>query len=380
MNRMKMLSLGIVAVMSASVLAACGEKTYSAKECYEPYVTGCNGYGSFHMSQNDEYYNQIIDDCLPDDATDMEELGLNVLLYSMEWSVDKKENLSNGDKVNVTISLDEESLAARKIVFTDKEFTYTVEGLEEPVTVDLFSDVSVTFEGTGPKIKASVEYTGTDEVIKDNVRYSLDTSSGLSDGDVVTVKASYNENTLFNNNYFVISDDTMEFVVSGMDEYLREEADLSDLDDKMLAYVNNLQDTSKSYAIGTETQGRGFFSNGGSAKYKILDVTITPYRNYLLYNKTDSDPNIYATFYKFNYDIESVKDQEKSTSDDIYCCVYLKNIIKDKDGNLIYDDENIGYEWFGVSWFSNYIGADFDTVYNAFVDYGYEAVVEKELA
>lgn len=54
MNRMKMLSLGIAAVMSASVLTACGEKTYSAKECFEPYVSGCNGYGTFHMADNNE--------------------------------------------------------------------------------------------------------------------------------------------------------------------------------------------------------------------------------------------------------------------------------------------------------------------------------------
>lgn len=379
MNRMKMLSLGIAAVMSASVLTACGKKTYSAKECYEPYVSGCNGYGTFHMSQNDEYLGQIIDECLPKDATEMEELGLNVLLYSMEWDADNTKDLSNGDKVNIKISLDEESLAARKIKFTNTEFTYTVEGLEEPVNVDLFSDVNVTFEGTGPNIKASVEYTGSDEIIQSCVKYYLDDSSGLSNGDVVTVKASYNENTLFNYNYFVVSEDTKEFVVSGMDEYLREEADLSDLDKKMLDYVHNLQDTSESYGIGAETQGRGFFSNGGTAKYKILDATITPYRTYLLYNSASNNPNIYVTFYKFNYDLESVKEQEKCTSDDIYCCVYLKNILKDKDGNLIYNDENIGYEWFGVSWFSNYIGADFNTVYNAFVDYGYEAVVEKDL-
>lgn len=380
MNRMKMLSLGIAAVMSASMLTACGEKTYSAKECFKPYVSGCNGYGTFHMADNNEYVNNIMEECLPEDATEMEEWGLYALLGSMEWDADKTEDLSNGDKVNIKISLDEESLAARKIKFTNTEFTYTVEGLEEPVNVDLFSDVNVTFEGTGPKIKASVEYTGNDEIIKSCVKYYLDESSGLSNGDVVTVKASYNENTLFNYNYFVVSEDTKEFAVSGMDEYLREEADLSDLDEKMLAYVHNLQDTSESYGIGAETQGRGFFSNGGFDEYRILDATITPYRTYLLYNSASNNPNIYVTFYKFNYDLESVKEQEKCTSNDIYCCVYLKNILKDKDGNLIYNDENIGYEWFGVSWFSNYIGADFNTVYNAFVDYGYEAVAEKDLA
>lgn len=108
----------------------------------------------------------------------------------VDGSLDRDSNLSNGDEVAFTWSCDddmaEESFGVR---LSHKDLTFTVEGLQALETFDPFADIQLNFTGVGPFGEAEVVNNSTAEVAS-NLYYEISPSSGLSNGDTVTVSVS----------------------------------------------------------------------------------------------------------------------------------------------------------------------------------------------
>lgn len=370
MKKFKILCF-LTAVCCLFLMTACGEKTYSASEYYEPYVSGFNGSGKFGMSINNELKNEILQNALPKDATEMEKFQYELLLSTMEYEAEPDQDLSNGDKVKITVKCDEKALSSIKIKFTDMEFTYSVEGLEDAKIVDLMKDLEVTYEGFSGEATAAVEYIGNDDFIRDNVTYEIWPNGSFANGDEITPQIIYNE-TLFKDNNYIVENSEPIFTVSGLDEYLRENTDLSEIDKAMYSYVEEVEKNSENYGIGAETSSKGFFANGSFGEnYKVTDITITPCRKALF---SGINQNEYTIFYKLNYKVEKVTDSATDgrepgfigESDDLWMCVYLKNIVKHSDGSLEYDIDKIEHNWYGYSFMRSYVGADIDEIYKEY--------------
>ncbi len=93
-------------------------------------------------------------------------------------------HLSNGDKLEYTIDVDDEVAKYLKCKLKYKAGSYTVSDLEEVATFDAFADLDVEFSGISPDGKANLNYTGS---LMHSYDFSCDKTSGLSNGDVVTV-------------------------------------------------------------------------------------------------------------------------------------------------------------------------------------------------
>lgn len=377
--KMKKTIAMLMAMTMAGVVTACKKvNTYSAKDCYSMEVVGADGYGNLDIDSNESILDAIILENIPDDATELEYAKYEILLASMEIEADKTENLSNGDTISLKVKLDEEAFEAMNIMFTDTEFTYTVSGLEEPVEIDLFENVTVTYEGISSDGDAMVEYTGNDEFIKNNVSYNLSKSWGLSNGDVITVNASYNETVADENKIIIISENSADYTVEGLAEYLKENHEgLNEITDKMTADIEERFKDSETFSVGAVSAANAFFKSGWvHDEYKVLSYTITPCHRFISIDNYGK--NTYGVFYKMNFELEKTKKDTSSTgdgrevgelvtSDDIYVCMYLNDIIKNSDGTLEYDIENIGNRDFLRNFLENYIGASFDEVYESFI-------------
>lgn len=387
MKKVKILCF-LTTVCCMVLMSACSEKSYSAREYYEPYVSGFNGSGKFGMSVNNELKDEILQNALPKDATEMEEFQYELLLSTMEYDAEPNQGLSNGDQVNVTVKCDEKALSAIKIRFTDTEFTYTVEGLEDAKEVDLMKDIEVTYDGFSGKASATVEYIGNNEFIKDNATYTIYPNDGLANGDEITPQVRYDEK-LFRDNNYIVENSEQKFTVSGLDEYLRENVDLSEIDKAMYSYVEEVEKNSQNYGIGAETSSKGFFANGSLGEnYKVLDVTITPCRRTLF---SGINKNEYTIFYKLNYKVEKITDSATDghepgfigESDNLWMCVYLNNIIKRSDGSLEYNTDNIEQSWYGYSFMRSFVGADIDEIYREYYYdnnlYNLETVIDENI-
>ncbi len=398
---MKKIRLTAIFLLSVGMflLTSCGVKNYSAEEFFVPTVNGFNGSGKFSMSMNDDLYDRIIEECMPKDATDMEQLQYEVLLYDVGYDAEPKDNLSNGDKVNIKVTCDEKALENLNIKFTDTEFTYTVSGLEDAVVLDLTKDISVTFEGMSPDGTAMIEYTGDNEFVKNHVSYSYD--GQVKNGETITVSASYPENALENQG-FIIDENTVtkEFTVSGLDEYLASEADLSEIGSYMDSYINEKIENSGNYKSGAKICKSDFLKGYGELvvdykDYSVNKYSITPVTEVLLYSE-DGDiyseglfhsiksHNKYIRFYKVNVETEKKTDYGDDSNnvgdivqgDDIYYAVYLNDIVITGNGELSYNTEDVVYTDFKRA----LIGAQFADVFNSFTeDSTFEIVFENNI-
>lgn len=145
---------------------------------------------------------------------------------NLRYTVSPDSNLSNGDEVTVSVSAPygeslEDYCMSYGYVPGQKEKTYTVSGLDEIIDYDLFAGLDVSFEGISSIGSVKIDKSGVE--IGD-ISYSVEPSAGLSNGDTVTVTASYNgwyysdiDSYLANSGYKA-SATTKTYKVSGLTE------------------------------------------------------------------------------------------------------------------------------------------------------------------
>ena len=112
-----------------------------------------------------------------------------VLAEALDCELDQSSELSNGDKVTVTVTADKDILKQLGVKVKHKKLTFKVEGLVEVSNIDAFADISVQFSGISPQGEAEIINNSSDDACM-QFDYSLDQNSGLSNGDTVTVTIS----------------------------------------------------------------------------------------------------------------------------------------------------------------------------------------------
>ena len=163
-----------------------------------------------------------------------------VLKNNYCYTLDKSDNLSNGDTVSVKWEVSDslkETIAEYvncELVFSEKSFT--IDGLKGLDKVDLFEGVDVEFTGQAPNGSARV--TGTSYYLN----YSLDKEEGLSNGDkvTVTISAPYSDEDLgdyMRSNYHATFSETSKtFTVSGLTKTV---TTISEIDDESLTKMKH---------------------------------------------------------------------------------------------------------------------------------------------
>lgn len=137
---------------------------------------------------------------------------------SIEYSLDKNESLSNGDTIVVTVSWNDKIAKENNFKFKVKNKEIVVKDLKEPTHIDLFQDVYIEYSEVSPSAKAIVRNASSDSFLK-KVKYNIDNTSNLANGDIITVKAEYNKELAEKEGY-VIDEIEKKYTVSGVDEYI----------------------------------------------------------------------------------------------------------------------------------------------------------------
>ena len=135
------------------------------------------------------------------DMDDMEDVALKHLDDMETWmgvdscfsyQVMPNTELSNGDEVALSFSVDTEALKEYKITGKAEEKSYTVEGLPEVVEFDPFEGIDLSVEGYNGYGAAYLQ--GTEDY--PDLRFSMDQNKELSNGDKVTItveSSKYND-------------------------------------------------------------------------------------------------------------------------------------------------------------------------------------------
>lgn len=237
----KTILVGLTAVCMCAGLTGCGKETVDVSADADILVSGYDGHGTATISKGDwlmdteKTYGQGMS--LMELATLEEALG-----DAVEYSISPSENLSNGDEVILTIDVDNSALENYDFKLAGGEKKITVSGLDEVEAFDPFENVAVNFSGMSPNGSASVNTS--DSNVDIDLSYTLDKSSGLKNGDEVTVSISSYSGTdveeycMSKGKTPTVTEKT--FTVEGLATYAQTIADIpDDMKNKMLAQAED---------------------------------------------------------------------------------------------------------------------------------------------
>ena len=247
----KTILVGITAVCMCAGLTGCGKETVDVTADADISVSGYDGHGTATISKGDwlmdteKTYGQGMS--LMELASLEEALG-----DAVEYNISPSANLSNGDEVVLTIDVDNSALEDYDFKLKGGEKKITVSGLDEVETFDPFENVTVNFSGMSPNGEASINKSGSSAGI--DLSYTLDKSSGLKNGDEVTVSVSAYDDTdieeYCESKGKAISATEKTFTVEGLASYAQTIVDIpDDMKSKMLAQA---EDAIKSKCIWDE--------------------------------------------------------------------------------------------------------------------------------
>ena len=197
-------------------------------------ASGYDGYGTAVVTVDwdaiEEKYGEKLS--LNKKATD--ELGIFSSLVTpmdaledvVNVSLDKRNQLSNGDVVKYTWKISEDYKKYLNCTLKFKDGEHKVEGLTEVVKFDPFAEVTVTFDGVSPNGNAKCEYSGSDFSPYD---FYFDNNGNLKNGDKVTLNVSVSDLSYYaERNGKIPASTSMEYTVSGLPEYALSYSSLSD--------------------------------------------------------------------------------------------------------------------------------------------------------
>ena len=225
------------------------------------------------------------------------------------------EGLSNGDEFTVKIAVS--GVAADKI--KSVELTYTVKGLKDVETHDVFKDIELSVTGTSGNATAKINKL-TDRDIIVSCSFAIEPNYGIKNGDAVIVTIK-NVNQLYDKYEFIPTETTKTFIVSGLEEY----ATIETLPRSIFQGFAEQYLQEKNTNISEENTD--FLSYSTAQLYGIYFLTE---KEDALFAKTN-EVRIIVSYDKY------VDGEYRET---IYDVIYFDNITIDSDGKtaILYED------------------------------------------
>ncbi len=251
--------------------------------------------------------------------------------------------LSNGQPITIIASYDEELAKKLKIEVVSKSGDVTVEGLQEltPVSLDdVFKDLEVNVSGVSPEITVSIENRSSHPFIKKMKFAITDPREYYTEGDVVSVRAYYDEDLCRKTGYIVD---------------VPEEECVCDYTVKVgERYISSASQLPPGLVAKAVEAGLDAFNDANEYGVRVFcEANLVPvYINRkatFVYNTIRFDCAYFKTVFPENRgelglsynDLDILYDVEMSQADGTVCtakaAVRFSNLILDDDGNCLYD-------------------------------------------
>ncbi|MBR1737512.1 MAG: hypothetical protein IJ736_10945 [Firmicutes bacterium] len=304
-----------------------GAKSLKTEDYIRIKTSGADGFGKIHADMN----YSMLESELENNGADIGAL-IN-LESSIKVSASPSENLKNGDIVLIKLSYNKNIASDYGIKFDKTEFEVTVSDLAQAEPIDPFENLKVTFSGVSPYGKVDIDTSGCDKFSKSNIRFISD-SEKVKNGDTIKIIAEYNESAAENSMVYITQTEK-EYTVSGLSEYISslDDINMTDIEnsisDKILAEVSKSRSDGAIFGLGYiagemfEVKSKYNFENLKSAERYLCTKKPESY---------SSDANILYTIYEISINETNGNSQKK------YINVSVKNILKQTDGSLTYDN------------------------------------------
>lgn len=252
-----------------------------------------------------------------------------------------KENLSNGDKITVTANYSEENANNELVIIENNKKEFTVSGLQEPIEIDPYEKLTITYTGASPYIKVAVDSTKCDFIVNQYIQFDIE-DKYLRNGDTFTVTAVYNEYE--SEEYgFIVKTDSKTYTVKNQPEYVTSLDGLelknlqSEIDDKLSVVTSAKEKDSKFANVNLDGKFDSITSKKLKSKYLIS--LKTSFEDKFNDGWNSYNYNRYLQIYE--YDVKNViyYSEPEIRQNKVYVLVYVDNIQKNADGTISWDIE-----------------------------------------
>lgn len=319
---MKKFKLVMFAAISIFVLGACGSSEDLTDYAFASF-TGLDSQGEANYGVDLDSLTSELFSGKETDENSQEEMSK--IASSFDITLDKEDELSNGDKVVATITVDKDK--SKAVVGGEKEFT--VEGLEEPIKVtteEIEKGLVVNFLGVSGQGVAQIDSTLSSPL--SNIEFSIENDGELENGD----KAK-----------FILSEDAESHLQQ--EGYILEEGFNPTIEVKDLGVVaekaediKNLKDIKR---MIDEEIDRKYENSDLAFSFRTYETKKNDlmYRQFEDIDSDDDSDNYYGDNDKNNngnligiYSIKQFNDKEKTDLDSEYTAIVgFTNIILDED-------------------------------------------------
>lgn len=342
----KFLFVAALGALLCLVLTGCGKTKVDVSQYLSMRVDGYNGYATAYMSlDKSELEGSVM--VGGNDEDSWEKLGeMTALAYTMEVEPEKVENVKNGDKITVKVTVDEDMAKRAGYKFTGLKKTFTVEGLQDAVALDPFAEdifgmgklVDVQLQGAAPNGQLHIANNAAPDDPLSRVTYQLDRSGYLNNGDVVTVTAALDRRA----EGYALSRTEAALTLTGFASYVTDPSQIPA--DTLRAMANAACErvlgwgTSSVFtSLYSSDNFECFYSDisnhhaGGTAilaygsRWFGLD-----YDNYVLIP-------VYVDMFVNDYTDPATGEKGPTTLTDVFMYVSFKNVIIQQDGSVTYD-------------------------------------------
>ncbi|MBC6310450.1 hypothetical protein HCJ66_12970 [Listeria sp. FSL L7-1582] len=268
---MKRIVIGLVFVSCLLMLAGCGKTDLT--QYIDVSYTGINSKGEADYSLNEkalvkDLYNVDMDGDKVDDETTKK---INNLLSSYKIKIDKTSDLSNGDKIKVSVSVNPNKSKGLEEKSSKK---FKVSGLKKGkriTNVDIKKHVFLFFSGANGKGHAKVEtnFDVATGLTRDD--FKVENNKDLKNGENVSLVMSKNAvDVLANNGFLFKGKRTSVYSVSRLENAAQNVAEINNIDyvkDMIMKSVNTRyksSDSTSAFAIASKIHFDGFYYRGST--------------------------------------------------------------------------------------------------------------------
>lgn len=361
MKKCRFLWIAAAILAMALVLAGCGSTKLDLTQFVTVKFDGINGKGTASCQLNSVALEQALAGDTDGEISteELQKLGwITQFEMTLYCQLNAASDLSNGDKVTVTVSCDEELAKDNKVKITGNTKEFTVEGLKDTIEIDPFSEdffgkedgVNTILTGVSPKARYRIENNCKQKpesmVCYDVVKLdSTDAEKGIpgthvndvANGDRLKIVATLAYGA--DQEGYVLSQTEKVITVEGLDAYV---TDISQLNEQGQKALHELCD--KRFQ---EAAADVIYFYVDVMKYEPLRPTSydVSYPNFAYAEdvyKTDSDNVVIVPF---NVDVEIGKidwgykwDEYKNVTDASFPgswgFFWVENLMADPEGNL----------------------------------------------
>jgi len=270
----------------------------------------------------------------------------NTFYNSLSVETNVPDNLSNGSKFTYSVKYDEQLAKKLRLNVSKSDTSIVVSGLVTATVLkveDLFSDISITYDGVAPKVSVSLQNESTNPFIQNMVFSIVEPKEYYELNDTFLVRAYFSEEECLDKHFAVekpSEECVKEYTVSGIPEYIQSADELpkdvlnSAISSAKMAFT---KDSAMEFGLRVFSEANMMYVTDSNKKYTFNWKSFGLLSAYFKVPNSDIAGKAGNSYNDLDIVFNCVMNQADGSEVKAEAVVRFSNIVKLADGTYEYD-------------------------------------------